>query len=157
MLSLYGSMQSQKRTRSRAGAENSYGLVMQVWFRTHSWCTKVIARFADQDRGIVQRSAGQACQGGKSLSANFFQLKKNLRRGIKFRSAKSRAIDHRDLYTGDLYGGWERKVTPTKIVFVLLLLASAITAAFANPPGGSYIQCDPKNPRSPVRCTPDGW
>jgi hypothetical protein len=49
------------------------------------------------------------------------------------------------------------KVTPTKIILVLLLLASAITAAFANPPGGSYIQCDPKNPRSPVRCTPDGW
>jgi hypothetical protein len=48
-------------------------------------------------------------------------------------------------------------VTPTKIILVLLLLASAITAAFANPPGGSYIQCDPKNPRSPVRCTPDGW
>jgi hypothetical protein len=37
-----------------------------------------------------------------------------------------------------------------------LLLASAIGNAFANPPGGSYIQCDPKNPRSPVRCTPDG-
>jgi hypothetical protein len=49
------------------------------------------------------------------------------------------------------------KLTPTKVILTLLLLASAITAAFANPPGGSYIQCDPKNPRSPVRCTPDGW
>jgi hypothetical protein len=49
------------------------------------------------------------------------------------------------------------KVTPTKVILILLLLASAITAAFANPPGGSYIQCDPKNPRSPIRCTPDGW
>jgi hypothetical protein len=52
---------------------------------------------------------------------------------------------------------YETKVSFTKVILTLLLLASAITAAFANPPGGSYIQCDPKNPRSPVRCTPDGW
>jgi hypothetical protein len=26
-----------------------------------------------------------------------------------------------------------------------------------NAPGGAYIQCDPGNPSSPVRCTPDGW
>jgi hypothetical protein len=133
---------------------------MQMWFRVHSWCTKSLRTSPFKIAGSCSDLAGQsgrAGQGGKSLSANFFQLKKNLRRGIKFRFAKSRAIDHRDLYTGDLYGGWERKVTPTKIVLVLLLLASAITAAFANPPGGSYIQCDPKNPRSPVRCTPDGW
>jgi hypothetical protein len=52
---------------------------------------------------------------------------------------------------------WEKKVTLTKVILTLLLLASAISGAFANPPGGSYIQCDPKNPRSPIRCTPDGW
>ena len=51
----------------------------------------------------------------------------------------------------------ETKVTSTKVILTLLLLASAIANAFANPPGGSYIQCDPKNRRSPVRCTPDGW
>jgi len=28
---------------------------------------------------------------------------------------------------------------------------------FANAPGGAYIQCDPRNPSSPVRCKPDGW
>lgn len=48
-------------------------------------------------------------------------------------------------------------VTLTKVILVALLLGSAIGGAFANPPGGSYIQCDPKNPRSPIRCTPDGW
>jgi len=48
-------------------------------------------------------------------------------------------------------------VTLTKIILVALLLASAIGGALANPPGGSYVQCDPKNPRSPIRCTPDGW
>lgn len=48
-------------------------------------------------------------------------------------------------------------MTATKIILAALLLTSAIGGAFANPPGGSYIQCDPKNPRSPVRCTPDGW
>lgn len=26
-----------------------------------------------------------------------------------------------------------------------------------NAPGGAYIQCDPRNPQSPIRCTPDGW
>jgi hypothetical protein len=26
-----------------------------------------------------------------------------------------------------------------------------------NAPGGAYIDCDPRNPQSPVRCTPDGW
>lgn len=30
-------------------------------------------------------------------------------------------------------------------------------AIFANAPGGAYIQCDPRNPSSPVRCKPDGW
>ena len=48
-------------------------------------------------------------------------------------------------------------MTRTKVVLIVLLLASAISNAFANAPGGSYIQCDPKNPRSPLRCTTDGW
>jgi hypothetical protein len=28
---------------------------------------------------------------------------------------------------------------------------------FANAPGGDYIQCDPRNPSSPIRCKADGW
>jgi hypothetical protein len=36
-------------------------------------------------------------------------------------------------------------------VFVL-----ATGAAFANAPGGAYIQCD-GGPSSPVRCVPDEW
>jgi hypothetical protein len=44
-----------------------------------------------------------------------------------------------------------------KMILILGLLASAVTVSFANPPGGGYIQCDPRNPNSPVRCTPDGW
>jgi len=39
----------------------------------------------------------------------------------------------------------------------LLLLASLATAVQANAPGGSYIQCDPRNKNSPVRCSTDGW
>ena len=27
----------------------------------------------------------------------------------------------------------------------------------ANAPGGDYVQCDPRNPSSPVRCKTDGW
>ena len=44
-----------------------------------------------------------------------------------------------------------------KTILILALVASAVTASFANPAGGGYIQCDPRNPSSPVRCTPDGW
>jgi hypothetical protein len=51
-------------------------------------------------------------------------------------------------------------MTLTKAVLILALSVSAFTFAtstFANAPGGSYIQCDPRNPRSPIRCTPDEW
>jgi hypothetical protein len=44
-----------------------------------------------------------------------------------------------------------------KAILILALLSSAVTVSFANPPGGGYIQCDPRNPSSPVRCAPDGW
>jgi hypothetical protein len=44
-----------------------------------------------------------------------------------------------------------------KIIFALALLAAAATVTWANAPGGAYIQCDSRNPQSPVRCTPDGW
>jgi hypothetical protein len=47
-----------------------------------------------------------------------------------------------------------------KFLMVLVLLAIAATVpttgAFANAPGGAYIQCD-GSPSSPVRCTPDSW
>jgi len=41
---------------------------------------------------------------------------------------------------------------------VLLAIASTVatTGAFANAPGGAYIQCN-GSPSSPVRCTPDSW
>lgn len=51
--------------------------------------------------------------------------------------------------------------TTKKIVLALALLAAATTAiataASANAPGGAYIQCDPGNPQSPVRCSADSW
>jgi hypothetical protein len=47
-----------------------------------------------------------------------------------------------------------------KIIMGLVLLAIAATVpttgAFANAPGGAYIQCD-GGASSPVRCTPDSW
>ena len=52
-------------------------------------------------------------------------------------------------------------MTAKRIILALALLASAATATatatWANAPGGAYIQCDPRNPQSPVSCTPDGW
>jgi hypothetical protein len=32
-----------------------------------------------------------------------------------------------------------------------------VRVIFVNAPGGDYIQCDPRNPSSPVRCRSDGW
>lgn len=47
-----------------------------------------------------------------------------------------------------------------KIMIGLTLLtiatAAATTGAFANAPGGAYIQCDGSY-SSPVRCSPDSW
>jgi hypothetical protein len=47
-----------------------------------------------------------------------------------------------------------------KIIMGSVLLATAMTlattGAFANAPGGAYIQFD-GGPSSPVRCTPDSW
>jgi hypothetical protein len=49
------------------------------------------------------------------------------------------------------------KIILKKTILILALLIGSLTVSFANPPGGGYIQCDPRNPNSPVRCTPDGW
>jgi hypothetical protein len=48
-------------------------------------------------------------------------------------------------------------MTPAKIILILALIGSAISAVSANAPGGTYIQCDPHNANSPVRCVPDSW
>jgi hypothetical protein len=89
------------------------------------------------------------------LTGEFFSLKNQASPGNKAPHPQITPMQRSSRFAARRIG--EKKVTPTKVILILLLLASAITAAFANPPGGSYIQCDPKNPRSPVRCTPDGW
>jgi hypothetical protein len=47
-----------------------------------------------------------------------------------------------------------------KIIMGLVLVATATTlattGAFANAPGGAYVQCS-NSPSSPLRCTPDSW
>ncbi len=51
-----------------------------------------------------------------------------------------------------------RNTTIAKILLLAsMLVASAPAIAAANAPGGAYIQCDPRNPSSPVRCKADGW
>jgi hypothetical protein len=52
---------------------------------------------------------------------------------------------------------FKRMMIAGKIILALVLLATAATATLANAPGGAHIQCAPHDPRSPVRCTPDGW
>jgi hypothetical protein len=49
----------------------------------------------------------------------------------------------------------------TKIVLSATIIlgtafALATSAAFANAPGGAYVQCDGSK-SSAVRCTPDSW
>jgi hypothetical protein len=48
------------------------------------------------------------------------------------------------------------KIVATAAIILSSALTITVTAAFANAPGGAYIQCDGSN-SSPVRCTPDGW
>jgi hypothetical protein len=52
-------------------------------------------------------------------------------------------------------------MTAKNMILALALLATAAmataTTTWANAPGGAYVQCDPSNPQSPVRCTADGW
>ncbi len=47
-------------------------------------------------------------------------------------------------------------VLSATIVVSIALGLTTTTAAFANAPGGAYIQCD-GGKSSPVRCTPDSW
>lgn len=49
-----------------------------------------------------------------------------------------------------------RKLVLCAAILLSTAFALATSAAFANAPGGVYIQCD-GGPSSPVRCVPDGW
>jgi hypothetical protein len=49
-----------------------------------------------------------------------------------------------------------RKIALSAAIILSTVFALATSAAFANAPGGAYIQCDGSK-SSPVRCTPDGW
>jgi hypothetical protein len=50
----------------------------------------------------------------------------------------------------------QKIVLSAAIVVSIALGLMTTTAAFANAPGGAYIQCD-GGKSSPVRCTPDSW
>lgn len=136
-----------KKNATACRERTSHASVVSRSFIVH----EVVVHFADQDRGIGCDLAGRVGQGRQIIISEFFSIKNEAppRNKVPIRQIPSNGSSR--------FGDRREKVTPTKIILVLLLLASAITAAFANPPGGSYIQCDPKNPRSPVRCTPDGW
>jgi hypothetical protein len=49
-----------------------------------------------------------------------------------------------------------KKIVLSAAIILSTVFALATSAAFANAPGGAYIQCDGSK-SSPVRCTPDGW
>jgi hypothetical protein len=49
-----------------------------------------------------------------------------------------------------------RIFTISAAVFLGVAFTFAADAAFANAPGGGYIQCD-SGRSSPVSCTPDSW
>jgi hypothetical protein len=48
------------------------------------------------------------------------------------------------------------KIGVSAAIILSTAFAITVTAAFANAPGGAYIQCDGSQ-SSPVRCTPDSW
>lgn len=41
-------------------------------------------------------------------------------------------------------------MTPTKTILILTLIATAMTTASANAPGGAYVQCDARNAHRPL-------
>jgi hypothetical protein len=49
-----------------------------------------------------------------------------------------------------------RKIALSAAIILSTAFALTTNAAFANAPGGAYIQCN-GGPSSPVRCTADGW
>ena len=49
-----------------------------------------------------------------------------------------------------------RKIMLSVAIILSTAFALTTSAAFANAPGGAYIQCDGSK-SSPVRCVPDGW
>src|SRR5215469_3589375 len=49
-----------------------------------------------------------------------------------------------------------RKIILSVAIILSTAFALTTSAAFANAPGGAYIQCDGSK-SSPVRCVPDGW
>jgi hypothetical protein len=49
-----------------------------------------------------------------------------------------------------------RKIVLFAAIILSTALGLATSAAFANAPGGAYIQCNGSN-SSPVRCVPDEW
>ena len=48
------------------------------------------------------------------------------------------------------------KIVVSAAIILSTALTITVTAAFANAPGGAYIQCDGGN-SSPVRCARDSW
>jgi hypothetical protein len=49
-----------------------------------------------------------------------------------------------------------KNITLSAAIVVATALSLASSVAFANAPGGSYVQCD-GGKSSPVRCAPDSW
>jgi hypothetical protein len=47
------------------------------------------------------------------------------------------------------------KIAVSAAIILSTTFAITMNAAFANAPGGAYIQCGGSS--SPVRCSPDGW
>ena len=114
---------------------------------------RTFARLADQDRRIPWC---WSAKNNRSLSANFFQYQKTFTGeffSITKKLYRDDATDHRDL----LRAGSGEKGEAHKGHSDFVSACQRHYRAFASPPGGSFIQCDPKNPRSPLRCTPDGW
>jgi hypothetical protein len=96
---------------------------------------------------------------------NFFQHPKNLNRGIFFNNEKALAgnkVPNRQItdatgYRDLLRAGLGEKGDAHKGHSDFVAGCQRHYRAFASPPGDSFVQCDPKNPRSPIRSTPDGW
>ena len=73
--------------------------------------------------------------------------------------AEMGAVEKRTFWAAT--GGWildamDVQMFSFAIPAIIAAFAITMSAAFANAPGGAYIQCDGGS-SSPVRCSPDGW
>jgi hypothetical protein len=73
------------------------------------------------------------------------------RKRIRVESVRKRSRGSVEIYLAEKY------LATKEFILVLVLLMGAPSVVLVNAPGRAYIQCDPQNRSSHVRCNADSW